>query len=279
MSDNIKSNKLINVISACCNSGQQKPGVALGPKLIYNCINQLYLDTSIANMSFIINHHYKIEQTEFNNDGYEKLYDLHIKSYEDEFTLVLGGDHSIGQSSVAGSLSKYKDDLLVIWIDAHPDLNTHKTSLSKNTHGMPVSGLLGLEPLWINRQVPKLKPENLIYFGIRDIDDAEIEFINKLNIKYFLKMNDILDYLESMDLTNRKIHISFDIDSLDPYYISSTGTIAPNGLYLTEIIIVYKYLQKISNIVALDIVELNPELGNINETMKSIKFLLKSFIT
>ena len=92
-------------------------------------------------------------------------------------------------------------------------------------------------------------------------------------------MNDILDYLESMDLKNRKIHISFDIDSLDPYYISSTGTIAPNGLYLTEIIIVYKYLQKISNIVALDIVELNPELGNINETMKSIKFLLKSFIT
>jgi arginase len=272
MNNNIKNIKLINVISACCNSGQQKAGVALGPRLIYNSINQIYLDRS-----FIINHHYKIEQPEFNNDGYEKLYDLHMKS-NDEFTLVLGGDHSIGQSSVAGSLTKYNDDLLVIWIDAHPDLNTHKTSLSKNTHGMPVSGLLGLEPLWINRQVPKLKPENLIYFGIRDIDDAEIEFINKLNIKYFLKMNDILSYLESMDLTNRKIHISFDIDSLDPYYISSTGTIANNGLYPTEIIIVYKYLLRVSNIVALDIVELNPELGDINKTMDTINFLLKSFI-
>ena len=276
MSKNIK---IINVISACCNSGQQKQGVAFGPKLIYNSINQLYLDTSIEPGSFIINHHYKIEHTEFNNDGYEKLYDLHYKSNDGEFKLVLGGDHSIGQSSVAGSLSKYKDDLLVIWIDAHPDLNTHKTSLSKNTHGMPVSGLLGLEPLWINRQVPKLKPENLIYFGIRDIDEAEVEFIDKLNIKHFVKINDILDYLETMNLKNRKIHISFDIDSLDPYYISSTGTLADNGLYPTEIIILYKYLQEISNIVALDIVELNPELGDINKTMDTINFLLKSFIT
>jgi arginase len=200
------------------------------------------------------------------------------KSIQTQPIITLGGDHSIGHSSVSSSLNKYADDLLVIWIDAHADINTHDSSLSKNTHGMPVSGLVGLEPNWINDKIPILKPSNLVYFGIRDLDSAEVEFISKLGIRHFNNISNLTTYLDSIGLTNKKVHISFDIDSLDPVYLDSTGTIASDGLSPRSVVELYNYVKEKTQIVALDVVELNPELGDLSKSIYTLEYILSNIL-
>ena len=143
---------------------------------------------------------------------------------------------------------------------------------------MPVSGLIGLEPNWIITSIPILKPKNLIYFGIRDLDQAEIDFINNLGIRQFNVWTDLKQYLDQINLSSKKIHISFDIDSLDPSCLNSTGTLAPGGLYPSDISKLYKYIQSKTNIVALDIVELNPELGNLELSKQTLQGILEDIL-
>ena len=101
----------------------------------------------------------------------------------------MGGDHSCGTGSVYGSFKKYKDNLKVLWIDAHADINTINSSPSGNYHGMPVSHLLGIDSMneiegyeW---KIENLKPENIVYLGIRDLDKGELKNINDHGIKGF----------------------------------------------------------------------------------------------
>jgi len=274
----------INIISANCNQGQTKNGVMNGPDIITDIINEIFNNPNsksdkLSKMNNII-----IPNNFFsNNDGYKLLFDSHSKMLNTSSTssypvITLGGDHSIGHSTVSSSLSKFNDDLIVIWIDAHADLNTHETSITKNTHGMPVSGLIGLEYNWISSSIPILKPENLIYFGIRDLDQAEVNFIHNLGIRSFMHLDELTKYLDQLDLTNRKIHISFDIDSLDPSYLNSTGTLAPGGLKPSDVIDLYRYIKSKTNIVALDIVELNPELGDLDLSKSTLRKILEDIL-
>jgi arginase len=269
-----------HIISANCNQGQQKDGVANGPVILMKLINQI-----TNNRSSVANTNNTIIPNEFfsNNDGYKILYNTHLNllnSYGEKSNpvITLGGDHSIGHSTVSSSLSKFNDNLLVIWIDAHADLNTHETSITKNTHGMPVSGLIGLEPNWISSSVPILNPKNLIYFGIRDLDTAEVDFINNLGIRSFIDLNRLIEYLDTIDITNKKIHISFDIDSLDPLDLNSTGTTAKGGLKPSDIIGLYKHIKSKTNIVGLDIVELNPDLGDLELSKQTLQTILKDVL-
>jgi arginase len=268
------------IISANCNQGQTKNGVMTGPVVIMDIINQIIsFKTSLVNINNVI-----ISNKCFsNNDGYKILFNTHLNMLE-SYTkksnpvITLGGDHSIGHSTVSSSISKFKDDLLVIWIDAHADLNTHDTSITKNTHGMPVSGLIGLESNWISSSIPILKPKKLIYFGIRDLDQAEVDFIQNLGIKSFMHLDGLTKYLDEVDITNKKIHISFDIDSLDPSYLNSTGTLAPGGLKPSDVIGLYRYIKSKTNIVALDIVELNPELGDLDLSKSTLRKILEDIL-
>ena len=100
------------------------------------------------------------------------------------FPLIIGGDHSISSSSVMASNQKYKD-MHVIWIDAHPDIHTYKSTQSGNKHGTPLSVCTGLEKMhWVSRMNLRLLPfKNLTYVGIRDIDDFEGETIAKEKIR------------------------------------------------------------------------------------------------
>src|SRR5699024_746603 len=103
------------------------------------------------------------------------------------FPLVLGGDHSIAIGTIAG-LSEHYENLGVIWIDAHADMNTEETTPSGNIHGMPLAVSLGLgnEQLTsIMKQGPKIKPENIVLIGIRDLDEGEKQLIKQLNIKIY----------------------------------------------------------------------------------------------
>jgi len=187
-----------------------------------------------------------------------------------KFILILGGDHSIGLGSVAGAM-KTNPEVVVVWVDAHADINTPLTSLSGNYHGMPLGFLMGLPGTegkffeWLN-DYPRLKPENLIYIGLRDVDDEERELINKLNIKSYNMadidrmgigkvMKEVIKYVD-----DRPMHVSYDIDACDPFFAGATGTMVRGGLSSRESHFICETLAATNNLISMDIVELNPEL-------------------
>ena len=184
-------------------------------------------------------------------------------------------------STVASSLNKYKD-VKVIWIDAHPDINTFKNSKTKNYHGMPLSFLTGLDYNPKFSFIKNILPmKNILYIGIRDIDEYEKKIINEKKINYISVQDIRQNFKSSMVKINNfiddsPIHVSFDVDAIDPKYIPCTGTPVKNGLNIKESINLMKYLEKY-NLVSMDITELNLELGSINDKMKSISNFFKIF--
>jgi len=194
----------------------------------------------------------------------------HIK--QGRLPVMIGGDHSLGMGTVSGTLSQYPD-AGVIWVDAHADINTAASTLSGNIHGMPVSFLLGLpgnegvkEFGWLK---PLLKPERLVYIGLRDVDPAERQIIKENGIKAFSihevdrygigkVMEMALDHINPG--RNRPIHLSFDVDALDPSVAPSTGTPVRGGLTFREGHYVCEAIHETGLMVALDLVEVNPSL-------------------
>lgn len=122
----------------------------------------------------------------------------------------------------------------MIWIDAHPDIHTYSSTVSGNTHGTPLSVCTGIEKThWASRlSLKNLDFNRLIYVGIRDIDDFERKTIDEYKIKHWTPQQTV-DWLKAN--RNLPIHISFDIDALDPSFISSTGTRVDNGLNPEEV--------------------------------------------
>ena len=194
-----------------------------------------------------------------------------------EFPLILGGDHSIGLGSLA-ALLKARPNVGIIWVDAHADLNTPDSSPSGNMHGMPVGLLmdgvmnvndapLGCE--WI-KDYPRLSPDSIVYVGLRDVDAEERRLIRKLKIKAFT-MTDIdhhgigrvmdmaLEHLLQKD-PNRPLHLSYDIDAIDPVLAPATGTTVRGGLTFREAHYVAESTAASGNLASAEIVELNPSL-------------------
>ncbi|PAV23813.1 arginase [Pyrrhoderma noxium] len=190
-----------------------------------------------------------------------------------ELPLTIGGDHSLAMGTVSGTLSRYPDACL-IWIDAHADINTVESTESGNIHGMPVSFLLGLnqpnipEYEWIK---PLLTPDRLVYIGLRDVDGGEKKIIKENGIKAF-SMHEVDKYgigrvVEmALDHVNpdrtRPIHLSFDVDALDPSVAPSTGTPVRGGLTFREGHYICEAVHETGCLVALDIMEVNPSLAD-----------------
>lgn len=249
-----------SLILSCCKQGQKKNGVDLGP---------LYLKDFFGQSRFKSSSITEIAVDKFDTDeGYIKTFQKHQESLQNNIIpITLGGDHSIGHYTVGSSLEYFGDNLLVLWIDAHADINTHKSSKSGNSHGMPLSGLIGLEDKWIPEITKKLKPENLVYFGIRDLDDFETKVLEQLNIKT-ITLAELTKYVEQYN----NVHISFDVDSLDGKYLNSTGTIATGGITPEEVIECFNIVgQKLK---AFDITEFNPEIGDLNQSLNTIKNII-----
>jgi len=213
--------------------------------------------------------------------------------------LVLGGDHSNSIGSVAGAMEAFGDDLAVLWVDAHADVNTPATSPSGNLHGMPMaallgmsSGLHGLKDLqWqdiLDVVVPKsrLKPERAAWFGLRDVDGGERDHYLKLKGEYTATMYDIdrhgiVTCLQRLDgwLRNggaRKLWISFDVDALDPILAPGTGTAVRGGLTYREMHLMGEFLNELLetpdcpySLAGLDVVEINPLFDTNNETART----------
>jgi len=203
--------------------------------------------------------------------------------HEQRFPLILGGDHSIGVGSLAGLL-KARPNTGIIWVDAHADLNTPKLSESGNMHGMPVGLLMkdmDLDPSkiagfeWLGSPEMKnvrLDPDSIVYIGLRDVDMKERKIIRDKGIKAFT-MYDIdkhgighvmdlaLGHLFDKD-PKRPLHLSYDIDAVDPILAPATGTAVRGGLTYREAHFVAEATAKSGALASVEMVELNPTLSD-----------------
>lgn len=204
--------------------------------------------------------------------------DLH-----DTFLLNVGGDHGMALGTVHGILAQ-RNESVVIWADAHGDVNTPETSPSGNFHGMPVAFLLGIvkHPQfdWIRTH---LLPERLILVGPRDLDVGEIEIIQRYGIQYF--SSDDLNRIGGREVMEcalrqadpqglRPIHLSFDVDLFDKYDVYSTGTKVADGPKLKEVFALGAMLGETGRLQSMDLVEFNPEIGQESDVKASTSLIL-----
>ncbi|KIW89106.1 arginase [Cladophialophora bantiana CBS 173.52] len=193
--------------------------------------------------------------------------------------LTLGGDHSIAIGTIAGTARAIREryngrkEIAVIWVDAHADINTPETSESGNIHGMPVAFATGLAHSedkdifgWLQED-QKLSTTKLVYIGLRDVDRGEKKILRDHRIKAF-SMHDIdrhgIGRVVEMALahigSDTPIHLSFDVDALDPMWAPSTGTPVRGGLTLREGDYIAECVHETGQLVAMDLVEVNPSL-------------------
>jgi len=197
-----------------------------------------------------------------------------------QFPVVLGGDHSLAMGTIGGTFEIYPN-ACVVWVDAHADINTPGTTDSGNIHGMPVSFLLGIaenvpEFAWVK---PVLRANRLVYIGLRDIDSAEKRILKKNNIKAF-SMHEVDKYgigkvVEmALDAVNPNrdlpIHLSFDVDALDPTVAPSTGTPVRGGLTFREGHYICEALHETGLLIAFDLMEVNPGLADEESVRKTV---------
>jgi arginase len=192
------------------------------------------------------------------------------------FPLVLGGDHSIAIGTLAG-VSKHYQNLGVIWYDAHGDLNTAETSPSGNIHGMPLAVSIGLGHsllTGIGGFTPKVKPENIVIIGARSLDDGEKELIKEKGIKvYTMHEIDRLGMAKVMEETiaylkekTDGVHLSLDLDGLDPSDAPGVGTPVIGGISYRESHLAMEMLEEAGIITSAEFVEVNPILDEKNKT-------------
>tara|TARA_Y100000389_G_scaffold9964_1_gene9288 strand:+ start:2450 stop:3238 length:789 start_codon:yes stop_codon:yes gene_type:complete len=175
-------------------------------------------------------------------------------------SIFIGGDHSIAISTVS---AVWRPNMKLIWIDAHSDINTPEASITKNKHGMPLAYLTGLCENEYNINMAKVKFEDIIYIGLRSVDNFEKEIIEKHNIKvinYKQHSTFILNELSQLLDSDSILHISFDVDALSPDIMPCTGTREEDGIEYTKIKDILNYLLYY-NINSIDIVELNFSLA------------------
>ena len=267
-----------------CAFGQKKNGVQLGGDVIL----QNFMRKKTRHLTVDVNH---IDIKRYID--YQKGYKLVQHNLEKgQFNINLGGDHSIAAATVQPLLTHYKDDLLVIWIDAHADLNTYDSSLTKNIHGMPVGALIGLMDHWYmrsnsnihskytlkNTKNSPLAAQNLLYIGIRDLDPFERDTIMTHGIPNFpTYTTEVIQAIRAHPA--RHIHISCDIDSMDPCVMPATGTPVPQGLLLKNVLNIIKAAKP--RLVGFDLVEFNPLIGNKREvrtTLNNIHRILSKVV-
>lgn len=212
---------------------------------------------------------------------------VHREISENRFPLIVGGDHSMAIGTLAGLAQT--GPYGVIWVDAHADLNTGETSPSGNIHGMPLAAAMGMGDVRLTEvggRDPKLSPEHLVYIALRDIDEGEMNEINRLGIKVItveevrtrgvdVIMKESLSYLrERVD----RFYISFDMDSLDASLVPGTGTPVDGGLTEVEAKAILKEAMQAEDLIAVELVELNPALDRDDVTAQLAYRLCETII-
>ncbi|GAA0430655.1 arginase [Lentibacillus halophilus] len=282
-------NQSISIIGVPMDLGQNRRGVDMGPSAIRyaGIIERLEnLKIHIADLDDVPvsrpdtrkevkdGHLLNLQQVADSNWKLAEMVDQEIT--KNRFPLVLGGDHSIAIGSLAGA-AKHNDNLGVIWYDAHGDLNTVDTSPSGNIHGMPLAVSLGIgeEKLTsIFGYTPKVKPENIVIIGARSLDPGEKELIRDKGITVYSMheidrlgmsqvMNNTISYLREQ---TDGVHLSLDLDGLDPEEAPGVGTPVIGGLTYRESHLAMEMLAEADILTSAEFVEVNPILDDQNKT-------------
>lgn len=201
--------------------------------------------------------------------------------------IVLGGDHSIAMGTVAG-VSAAAGPVGVLWIDAHGDFNTPETSPSGNIHGMPLAHLVGYghpRLIGIGGPGPKLRPEQVVLIGVRSLDPEERQAIAESGILVFT-MREIdelgIATVARQAITRLKpwprLHVSLDLDVLDPQVAPGVGTPVPGGLTYREAHLLMEILADSGRVGSVDVVEINPILDEGNRTAELAVGLIASLL-
>ncbi|PLR80716.1 arginase [Bacillus sp. V33-4] len=278
----------ISIIGMPMDLGQMRRGVDMGPSAMrYAGINEKLKnlnievddlgDIPVGRPEVVIRPDTNLRNLELVAEKNEKLAAEVDKVIEaGSFPLVLGGDHSITIGTLAG-VAKHYDNLGVIWYDAHGDLNTGETSPSGNIHGMPLAVSLGIghEMLTqIGGYSPKIKAENIVIIGARSLDEGERALIKANGIKVYTMheidrlgmtriMEEAIAYLK--DRTDG-VHLSLDLDGLDPADAPGVGTPVIGGISYRESHLAMEMLEEAKLITSAEFVEVNPILDDKNKT-------------
>ena len=270
-------------------------GRVAGCELAPNLIAQELTRTNLITESEI----YTYSGTNAEVDKLKDYFDLVAKNAAQQnlltkFPLFIGGDHScaIGAwSGIAENLRKNNHELGLIWVDAHMDAHRPDTSPSGNVHGMPVAHLLGhghveLISLLGNNN-PKLKPENLVYFGVRSFEEPEEQLLKNLGVKiYYQDMLNaqnftelfLAEYEHLAKQTNGNVGISLDLDALDPKEIVAVGVPEKDGIPTQ----VFRHAMEqldVSKLVAFEVAEYNPLLDQQQKSFNYTMQILHNLIT
>ena len=292
ISKNKKINKKIGLVGFPMDLGADRRGVDMGPSAIryanleeklerlgYNVTDFGDIDIQISETQKIRNTKLKYlpEIAKTSKVLAKKVESLLTKHY---FPLIIGGDHATAIGTIAG-ISNYcrkeKKTLGLIWIDAHADMNTEATTPSGNIHGMPLAIALGIghrSLTHINGFSPKVRVENVVLIGIRDVDYQEAKNVkdNKLNVYTMTEVDKMgINRIIGKVLNDFKsrvdhIHISFDMDGIDPDFAEGVGTPVPGGLTYRESQLLMEMVADCGCMSSLEILEVNPILDTQNKT-------------
>ncbi|MFZ5539361.1 MAG: arginase [Pseudomonadota bacterium] len=203
--------------------------------------------------------------------------------------VMLGGDHCLGLGSITAVARHCRETgkrLRVLWLDAHADFNTHEVTPSGNIHGMPVACLCGLGPRELTHlggDAPAIRPDEIRQIGIRSVDPGEKRLVKEYGLDiYDMRYIDEVgmkrameEALEGVD-ANTHLHVSFDVDFLDPSIAPGVGTTVLGGPNYREAQLVMEMIADTGRMASLDIVELNPLLDHHNATAELVVDLVES---
>lgn len=280
--------KKLKIIGAPSDLGQGRRGVDMGPSAIryaglkekLECLGYDVEDLGNVDVPTPEMHKVKHEKLKYLDEVKIVCDSLREKVStvvnHNHIPIILGGDHSISIGSVAGVASRFKS-FGVIWFDAHGDMNTDETTPTGNIHGMPLAVNIGLgHQTLINLGgfSPKVKPENVVLVGIRSIDEEEAVLIRKAGIKCYTMaeidrrgMGPVME--EAIQIAGKGtdgIHLSLDLDALDPTFAPGVGTPVNGGVTYREGHLAMEILASSAKLISVDVVEVNPILDVHNQT-------------
>jgi len=203
--------------------------------------------------------------------------------------ILLGGDHCLGIGSISAVARHCRENgkkLRVLWFDAHADFNTSTLTPSGNIHGMPVACLCGLGPqalIEIGGTVPALNPKSIRQIGIRSVDPGEKRLVHAQGLEVFdMRYIDEMGMRHTMELAlatldaNTHLHVSFDVDFLDPEWAPGVGITVPGGPTYREAQLCMEMIADTGKLASLDVMELNPALDVRNKTAELAVDLIES---
>jgi len=282
----------ISILGAPLDLGAGRRGVDMGP----SALRVANLNARLARLGYSVEDlgNVQVEQQESARPGAGNArYLAHITStcrqlaervekiaVKGKIPLVLGGDHSVAVGTVSGMSHCYRKRgkaIGVIWVDAHTDMNTPSTSPSGNVHGMPLACVVGKGPRSLTHlfgYAPKVNPANVVLVGIRDVDATERGVVKSSGVQVFtmrhideMGMNEVMaQAIQIAGDGTHGIHVSLDMDGVDPDEAPGVGTPVPGGITYREAHLAMEMLCDSRRLVSMEVVEVNPVLDVANRT-------------